>query len=217
MERRIRRQPRPRQSPRQHRRHPRHGGQARRYRSRRPSPYTARNANWLLLAYAHAKGPSAYNRLRQLHRLPEYAEDLDRAIALGRGLTAYISTHTRQPVHPRGFRCDQGGNQSPRDALNIFIRHTLANTPKSIGIGYRFHNQGRWSEPIETLEEDRPPHPNFGQPIEIEPILHSHTGAICESIKIHFQPAKRTDFAGSTYTLQAPNLVQRITACAATP
>lgn len=182
-----------------------------------PHPDRALNANWLLLAYARAKGPGAYGRLRQLYKLPEYAEDLDRAIALGRGLTAYISTHNRPPVHPRGFRCDQGGNQSPRDALNIFIRQTLANTPKSIGIGYRFHNQGRWSEPIETLEEDRPPHPGFGQPIEIETTLHSHTGSICESIKLRFEPAKRTDFSGTTYTIQSPNLAQHITACAATP
>ncbi len=179
--------------------------------------FSALNANWLLLAYAHAKGPSAYNRLRQLYRLPEYAEDLDRAIALARGLTAYMSTHNRPPVRPRGFRCDQGGDQSPRDALNIFIRHTLANTPKSIGIGYRFHNQGRWSEPIETLEEARLPHPEFGHPVVIETTLYSHTGSICESIKIQFQPAKRTDRYGITYRPKAPNLAQHITACAATP
>jgi hypothetical protein len=179
--------------------------------------FSALNANWLLLAYARAKGPTAYGRLRHLYKLPEYANDTDRAIALARGLTAYISTHNRSPVHPGSFSCEQGTNLSPRDALNVLIRQTLANTPKSIGIGYRFHDQGRWSEPIETLDQDRPPHPAFGHPVGIETTLHTHTGATCEFIKIHFQPAKRTDFAGTTYTVQAPNLAQRITACAATP
>lgn len=173
-----------------------------------PHPFAALNANWLLLAYA---------RLRRLYNLPEYTEEVDRAIAIARGLTAYMSTHNHSAVHPGGFSCEQGTNQSPRDALNIFIRQTLANTPHSIGIGYQFHNQGRWSEPIETLEQSRPPHPDFGLPIEIETTLHSHAGAICDSLKIQFQPAKRTDGTGTTYTIHAPNLAQRITACAAIP
>ena len=105
-----------------------------------PRPDSALNANWLFLAYARAKGPSAYPRLRRLYNLPEYAEDLDRAIAIARGLTAYMSTRNRPPVIPGGISCERGTDQSPRDALNIFIRQTLANTPNSIGIGYRFHN-----------------------------------------------------------------------------
>jgi hypothetical protein len=80
-----------------------------------PHPFSAVNANWLLLAYA---------RLRRLYKLPEYAEDLGRAMALARGLTAYISTHKRSPVHPGGFSCEQGSDPPPRDALNIFIRQT---------------------------------------------------------------------------------------------
>jgi hypothetical protein len=177
------------------------------------------NARWLFLAYASARGPAAYARLQRLSWISEdYAGAAEKAIALARNLTAYVSMRNRLPVAPGGFRCTDWG-RNPRDVLNAFLREKLGKRENSIGIGYRFQNAGSWSEPEETLEEERSRPPGNGEPMvhELETELQDHTGAACGSVRIRFVPAKRTDFVvGSpTYTIGNPEIVDVLAACAA--
>jgi hypothetical protein len=177
------------------------------------------NARWLMLAYARVRGLTACPRLQPLSRLSEsHCDAADTALALAWNLTAYVSLRNRQLVVPGEFRCD-GGGQNPQDVLRAFLREKLGKRDNSIGIGYRFRNAGRWSEPEETLEEERIAPPGNGEPMvhELETQFQDHTGATCGSVRILFVPAKRTDFVvGSpTFTIGNPEIVDLLAACTA--
>ena len=78
----------------------------------RQSP-VASEASWLMLAYAHIKGPSAYPRLRRMYRNPglfDYAGSLDGSIALAFGFTSYLSALTASQTHQQHNCVSEGGS-----------------------------------------------------------------------------------------------------------
>lgn len=169
--------------------------------------------DWLLLAYARAKGPSAYPKLRSLYKNPDYANALDKAIALAFGITSYVSTDNRPPVPPGVYHCDRG--QEPRDALNKFIREQRI----PIGAGYQFQSTAYWAEPEETFREKELSDPIPGT---IQTKFTTHDGAPCGELNIEFLPAKRKDFpvGSATYIIQPtqlPAIRQLVRACANSP
>jgi hypothetical protein len=85
----------------------------------------ARNAGWLLLAYARIKGPDAFPRLSELigaRTLAFLRPSVDRSLALSLGLTSYVSGFSERyfVAGVRAFRSFR--NPEPRDALDQFIR-----------------------------------------------------------------------------------------------
>jgi len=140
------------------------------------------------------------------------------------------------------FRCDRG--EEPRDALDRFVlawetgndlslkasvgptaRSTSDRMPglKSAGrdvqLGYRFLVPGRWSEPDETLDEER----KWGDPTanytssELETIFTNSSGVDCGKIRLHFSPAAQNGRADQRYVIDnadVGNLLQLIAVCA---
>jgi hypothetical protein len=110
------------------------------------SPFASK-AEWLLLAYAQIKGPSASTRLRRMIGKPilkDYAPSLDKSVALSLNLTSYVSSFRKLKEHQckvddtdavtlssrpckstsreiplRSIRCDRGNE--PRDVLDGLI------------------------------------------------------------------------------------------------
>lgn len=110
------------------------------------SPFASK-AEWLLLAYAQIKGPSASTRLRRMIGKPilkDYAPSLDKSVALSLNLTSYVSSFRKLNEHQckvddtdavtqssrtckptsreipiRSIRCDRGNE--PRDVLDQLI------------------------------------------------------------------------------------------------
>jgi len=189
---------------------------------------------WVELAYAKIKGPAAYTRLRNIDR----SYSLDRAIALSRRLTSFISARPGITITaPYQCRDDKSGSSSlavergcpngthaepimnihcerrtePLDGMGEFIRAfatgdqvgfdlnlgskarsalaaypvTTVQPPADFAIGYRFENAGRWSEPADTLEDERTPPESTASPV-LETSFQTRSGKDCGTFKVEF-------------------------------
>lgn len=143
-------------------------------------------SKWLLFAYARIRGPAAHQRLQAMisnRRLQYFHGDLDRALAIAFGLTAYVSAARLYPYSPMP-------PEEPRHALDRLILAWMQNHrsqmeevlgPKArldldsllanqswsalrirvwggppepdVAIGFRFEGSGDWSKPEETLDQ----------------------------------------------------------------
>jgi hypothetical protein len=157
---------------------------------------------WLELAYAKLKGPSAYSRLRQMEN--ESKSDsgrlhLDRAIALSLGLTSFVLAsrgHTGTHAEPLlNIHSDR-----PEQLRAALLEQN--NSRGDLAVGHRFENSGRWSEPDQTLDENRVAVPDLESPV-LETKFTKASGAACGSYRVNFVSASST----GRRTHQTPYLV----------
>jgi hypothetical protein len=176
----------------------------------------ADNAFWLLQAYAKADGPAALPRLSGMIANPNLGflrSDLDAAAALALGLTSYVDSLRRptvvicRPPEPRdaldglvlAWQADDRASveaalgPKARSALNgKFQEHLRAAFPPrkpgaALAIGYKFDVPGPWSQPVETLDEQREGTSSDGAPsLSIETLFKNGSGGDCGRHRVQF-------------------------------
>ena len=100
----------------------------------------------------------------------------------------------------------------------------LSESGRSLAIGYRFAIAGPWSEPEETLEEERGRGHRDEQPVnpEIETLFTTSSGVHCGGLPVAFFETPRTQWSWGPvkYSIDNPNLVdllRLIASCAVVP
>lgn len=115
-----------------------------------------------------------------------------------------------------GFDLNLGSKaRAARDSL---LAHSIktAQPPSDFAIGYRFENAGRWSEPADTLEDERTPPENTTNPA-FETSFQTRTGKDCGTFKVEFLLDPGPSPALTRYLVNNSDLgelLQLVAACA---
>jgi len=183
------------------------------------SPYFV-GAAWLMNAYARIKGRTACPRLWGILSNREAVRllwiDVDRAAAVGLGLTSYVSRLGGETSHT--YIC---GFPEPRDVLDSLILTCMRESLGSgVAVGYRFEIEGTWSKPREPgIPASSTPNipSNFMRP-EIDTVFTDGGGNDCGKHRIRFLALR--ELPPRHYLVDDADLsglVELISACATEP